>query len=748
MKHACAPSWPRSLPVARPVDDPSGLAKMGRGTFWAALRPGLRPYSFVFVPLLCAVILAGCKSGTAGVVITVSISPTGINVPVGTTQQFTATVANTSNQNVTWSVVGGSTNGTISTTGLYTAPATVPTPATVMIMAVSQRQSTATATATLTVTSTSTPSSITVVVTPSAPSVSSFGTQQFTATVSGTTNTTVTWQVNGTTGGSQTLGYISTSGLYYAPGGPPTAPSGKVGTVATTLTVTAVSQADSSATGSATVTVTPANQSAQAIPIDLGSSGGNINDSNTTGNTIECCGGTLGSLVTLGGTQYILSNNHVLARSDAASTGEAIIQPGLIDVNCNKTQATTVANLSQFANLQTESNSASPSNIDAAIAQVVAGEVDPSGNILYLGSSADVNGVPQAGAPNAGSGVTATVNMPVAKSGRTTGLTCSTVMSITTETSVQYTQNCDGSGTSFTVEYEDQVDVAGGDFSGEGDSGSLIVSQNTADPVALLYGGSDTDTVANPVAPVLSFFASGGNSMTFVGGTAHQVIGCSLPTAPSSASKTVPAASVSAEILQTAVTARDAHATELLAHPEVQAVGVGASYDNPAEAAIVFFVSKGQPHTDLPQQVDGIRTRIVEGGLFARKGAISAAESAVNERSVAPPQLTYSISQAEYERAKVVHTAHAKAIMRQPGVQGVGIGSSVDSPGEAALIIFLIRGAAHDPIPPVIDGLRTRVRISSRFTSGARGTSAHPACLVPLASAERKVTAARSQTTE
>jgi len=56
--------------------------------------------------------------------------------------------------------------------------------------------------------------------------------------------------------------------------------------------------------------------------------------------------------------------------------------------------------------------------------------------------------------------------------------------------------------------------------------------------------------------------------------------------------------------------------------------------------------------------------------------------------------------------------------MNKAGVQGVGIGSSADSPGEAALVIFLIRGVAHEPIPPVIDGLRTRTRESSRFRAG------------------------------
>jgi hypothetical protein len=697
------------------------------------------------ISLVCVVIFAaGCKSGTAGRVISVTVEPNGVNVVIATTLQFTATVADTFNQNVTWSVVGGNASGTISSTGLYTAPGVVPTPAQVTVMAISQKDKTKTASATITVTATSTPSNVSVVVSPRAPSVANFGTQQFTAMVTGSTNTAVTWQVNGTTGGSRRLGFISSGGLYVAPSGVPTASDGSGGSTATTFTVTAVSQADNTASGSATVTLVPENQNNQTGAIELGTSGGNVNDSNTSGKTIICCGGTLGSLVTRNGTQFILSNNHVLARSDSATIGDSIIQPGLIDAGltpqtkCDKSQATTVANLSQFVNLETQSKSASAANIDAAIAQVVSGRVDPGGNIFYLGATADSNGVPVPGAPHTGSGVAASVNLAVAKSGRTTGLTCSTVIATNTNTIVAYNKNCDGSGASFKVTYDNQVQIMGGDFSAGGDSGSLIVTQNTADPVALLYGGSDMDTVGNPVAPVLNFFASGGNGMTFVGGAAHQVIGCTLPNAPQAASRAVLAASLTVDAIQRAVAARDAHGPELLAHPSVQAVGVGASYDSPAEPAILFFVTKGQPRNDIPAQVNGVRTRVVQAELFPRRGAISAADSGVNEQSAEAPQAVYSISEAEFNRAKVVHTAHVTELMQQPGVQGIGITSSVDSPGEAALMIFLIRGVAHDAIPPVLDGLRTRVRESSPFRGGYGGTEPHRACSLPTKKAAEK----------
>ena len=145
----------------------------------------------------------------------------------------------------------------------------------------------------------------------------------------------------------------------------------------------------------------------------------------------------------------------------------------------------------------------------------------------------------------------------------------------------------------------------------------------------------------------------------------------------------------------------------------------------------MFFVTKGQPRTTIPAQVDGVRTRIVEAELFAQRGTVSAEESAALEKAAAAPQQMYSISGAEYQRAKLVHAAHAREQMNQPGVQGVGITSSVDAPGEAALMIFLIRGAAHNAIPAVIDGLRTRVRESSRFRAGFGETRAHSACSVP-----------------
>jgi Immunoglobulin I-set domain len=85
----------------------------------------------------------------------VTVSPHSATVKVGNTQSFTATVVGLSSTKVSWSVNGilggNSTSGTIDATGLYTAPATAPSPGVVTIAATSQVNSAASDFATVTV---------------------------------------------------------------------------------------------------------------------------------------------------------------------------------------------------------------------------------------------------------------------------------------------------------------------------------------------------------------------------------------------------------------------------------------------------------------------------------------------------------------------------------------------------------------------------------------------------------------------
>jgi hypothetical protein len=569
-----------------------------------------------------------------------------------------------------------------------------------------------------------------VTVSPGTASVDPFTTQAFAAKVQGSTNQAVTWQVNGVTGGSATTGIISTSGLYTAPHAissslvPAT-------NAPITVTITAISQASATAMGTAVVTLTTQQQQTQTEPINLGTSGGIINDAN--GN--YCCSGTLGSLVTRNGTLYILSNNHVLANSAgnpaSPDVGVAITQPGLIEVNCLSSSTRQVASLSEYFPLQT----GPIPKIDAALAAVASGAVDTSGNILLLGSTL-TNGVPDPGAPKSGIGLTpaqaigAPHNGAVAKSGRTTGLTCSTIVGTNVASSVDYYAHCGDTNAAFTVNYTDLVAVNGGDFSDTGDSGSLIVTQDTAEAVALLFAGSDTDTVGNPITDVLPDFPGAGNvTPTFVGGTTHQVIGCTLPALK--AVTTVPQAKAVSESIQQASAVRDLHAPQLLSIPAIKAVAVGESYDQPGQASILLFVGSGESLAGIPRTIDGVRTRLIAGNDWAHQGLLSSEESADLLSTVSRPQIVYRLQQGEYLRAKTVHAAHVTQLLKQAGILGVGITSSVDAPGEAALLIYVLRGASQDNIPAEIDGLRTRVRESSPFITGRRGNEPVRSCKVP-----------------
>jgi hypothetical protein len=688
----------------------------------------------------------------------VTITPGSLTLNQGGMQAFSANVNGATDQSIFWEIAeavpknGDTTHGFISNAGVYLAPTAVPNPPSVTITALSAADPTKSGTSIVTIQAGST----TTVIIPQGPGrVSTFGSMQFTATVNGIANQPATWKVNGVTGGGPATGAISANGLFVAPNSVPVLTTGNNSGQTSEVVVTAVSPADPTSSDSVLVTIAPPQQNLQGANSPLGVSGSNAKDTSTTGGVTTCCGGTLGSLVSRGGNLYILSNNHVLSRSDAGvitsgqTPGDAITQPGLIDNNC-AVPPTTVATLSQFFNLE---NGNAQTNIDAALAQITQGAIDPTGTILQLGG-ANNNNAPTDAPPHQGTILTSAqaVGSPhnglVAKSGRSTGLTCSAIFAVNASFSVEYQRGC-GTGTTFSASFSSQVDITNNGFSAQGDSGSLIVTQDTADPVALLFAGSTTDTVGNPISAVLNGLADPNTQSIpgFVGTNAtHPVAACSLPGPQSgmTARLAVRKQMASAEALRISLAIRDAHASELMAHREVQAVGVGASYDHATEPAILLFVLAGQPRTNLPSEVDGVRTRIIEGELFPFKGALSAEESATLEQSGAPPQLVYPVSEAEFARAEKVRSAHTDEWMKRPGVQGVGIGSSVDAPGESALIIFLIKGVAHDAIPPVIDGLRTRVRESDRIRAGFGQVPPQHGCSGSVPSKSRAALAASS----
>ncbi len=193
----------------------------------------------------------------AAAVVSLSLSPQNAQVLVNAQLQFVVSVNGTTDSVVLWSVSGagcsGVTCGVIDDQGLYTAPAKAPSPSTVTVTVTSLADLTATASSTLTIVS---PAIVSVAVSPSQVVLATGGQQQFSATVSGTTNTSVTWSVSGIGCVSSSCGSISAAGIYTAPSSVPTVSA---------ITITAVSVANPAKSGSASVIV----QSASSVSVSV-----------------------------------------------------------------------------------------------------------------------------------------------------------------------------------------------------------------------------------------------------------------------------------------------------------------------------------------------------------------------------------------------------------------------------------------------------------------------------------------------
>jgi hypothetical protein len=315
----------------------------------------------------------------------------------------------------------------------------------------------------------------------------------------------------------------------------------------------------------------------------FGVSGGNVNDITAR----FCCSGTLGSLVTADSTNYILSNNHILARMDQAVAGEDISQPGLIDNNCRIPPI--VADFTKAAALG--------SNVDAALAELRPGTMDSTGYIEDIGTiSSNVK------AP--------TVGLAVTKSGRTTGTTTGTISSINTSVNVQYQKSC-GSGKKFVVSYTNQVVISSSTFSGGGDSGSLIVSNNAChQPVALLFAGSSTSTIGNPISEVLAKLSTAlGKTVSFVGSS------CSAT--PELRSLGTQRAEPTSDSVERAMVAMRARENDLMSRPGIIGVGVGSSDTDANDASIVVYVDVNAPLAPgVPRRINGVRVRVVYSEPF------------------------------------------------------------------------------------------------------------------------------------
>jgi hypothetical protein len=205
--------------------------------------------------------------------------------------------------------------------------------------------------------------------------------------------------------------------------------------------------------------------------------GGPLQMGTSTGNDNECASGTLGCVVTKGGADYFLSNNHVFARENAASVGERIDAPGRYDGKPKCAQTPQIGNLADFRNVSFSSNNV----VDCAIAR-------PTSGLTY-------SKVEAGGYQPSTTTVTASVGLACKKTGRTSGLTTATVQAINVTIQVQYTAGI--------ATFTNQVQFPGS-FIRSGDSGSLAVTQSGNNPVALMFAGGSGGSFGNPIGSVLS----------------------------------------------------------------------------------------------------------------------------------------------------------------------------------------------------------------------------------------------------
>jgi hypothetical protein len=458
-----------------------------------------------------------------------------------------------------------------------------------------------------------------------------------------------------------------------------------------------------------------AHQKALPTPVLLGSSGGNNNDYDTKGNQIvDCCSGTLGSLIqNSSGRQYLLSCNHVFARSDQASVGEMIVQPGLIDNNCTPngdgSGTTPVGILTAWLPLSSNST-----NVDAAIAQVDAESVNSNGEILELGAL-QPNGTLAAAPPGisstGGKGESGSLNLVVAKSGRTTGLTCASISALNLTVSVDYFRNCGETVGYLTKTYTNQIAIEGNEFSDAGDSGSLVVDAGNAEPVGLFFAGGVTNTgvsegVANPAPAVLAELGQQeGTTYTFVGTTDHPVSCLNYGAAAAAAAQSGTLSGTQMELARQALAQ-----ARMLINPSMGILGVaaGRSSDHAGEAAVLIYADQAM-NVSVPQTINGVRTEVIPTTAQA-VAAGAAPQSAVKSAALAP------LPSAVFRQAVAAKEQIAQGLMQQyPSFFGVGVGQSLDNPEEASLVIYVDRNQVPAMLPPVIDGLRTRYVIMDRL---------------------------------
>lgn len=376
-------------------------------------------------------------------------------------------------------------------------------------------------------------------------------------------------------------------------------------------------------------------QTFQGRPSSLGVSGSSIEHVLDKA-FAYCYAGTLGALVTDGTHQYILSNNHVLAKENdpdnaLAPDGYNIIQQGLLDEepgSCTLSLGRTdhiVAYLTDFVPIVFGKGRNLPENwVDAAIAETNLNssvlDVDSDGTILDIG------------ALTTSEPVAAVQGDLVQKSGRTTGHTFGEVTATNVTIRVDY-----NSGTALFVDQMELVGLCGTLFSDSGDSGSLIVTLRDQAPrgaVGLLFAGGGGSTFANPIETVLNDVNGAGPGLSMVTGSIGNVDdvtgNSSIPTCngddggggggnggpPPDRGGGRFNGAVDPIGLEIAAQVAADNSADLLALPGVLGHGIGVNQDGDPVIRIYVEQARRPAGQSIPDNIAGFGTQIVVTGLI------------------------------------------------------------------------------------------------------------------------------------
>lgn len=302
--------------------------------------------------------------------------------------------------------------------------------------------------------------------------------------------------------------------------------------------------------------------------------------------------GTAGMLVHPFGNpslKLILSNNHVLGAVGpdlCPNTADGYpppmtwsLQPGTLDLGFDPGNDPTYIAGVVFRYIPLDFSLGANNTVDAAVAITNTGLA--SSTILGLGQ------------PNPALG-TAVAGMPITKSGRTTGVTTSSVISVNSTVNVNY-------GSCGVARFVNQV-ITGGDLGDSGDSGSIVLEQGTNTPVGLYFAGSATTGVMNPILNVylaLSVF-----------------VDSSTPGQITSEAQLRQAASLQADPRLEALKAVQArHEAGIIAVRGVRGIGIGMDKAG-QEPAFIVYVEKlnDRLRSRLPASIEGTKLRLVESG--------------------------------------------------------------------------------------------------------------------------------------